>query len=105
MFDKLKALKEKNELECSDAVIRKAEKLLRENMVRVTSPIVGEMRHIWFHCCPFITSTQKEGYTVSFMPQVQEWICDCKHEVFRKDREKICCHILACMYVLEELRK
>jgi len=87
----------------SESVINKAIAIFNDNRIRLVSP--ADSRGVHFHICPLIEDSQKKGYDVVYLHEVDEWICDCRHEVYRKDRKSICSHILAAMHFWKELKK
>lgn len=102
LFEKLEKIKDKYDFECSNSVIRKAERIITENRIKLVSPL--DAYNLYFHVCPTITDTQKKGYEVRYKPRVDDWSCDCRHEVFRVDHAKICSHILAAIAFWEEMK-
>jgi hypothetical protein len=87
----------------SSSIINKAIAIYSQNRVKLVSP--PDARGIRFHICPVIEDTQKKGYEVVYLHEVDEWMCDCRHEVYRTDRSNICSHILVSMYFWKELNK
>jgi hypothetical protein len=81
----------------------KTKRILEDKRIRLVSPL--DSRNIHFHVCPVIEDDEKRGFEITYLRQVDEWICTCRHEVYRVKREELCSHILASMYFWSELTK
>jgi len=97
----MKELLIKHGFVCSESVIKKANEMVKRT--KLVSPL--DARGLHFHICPTIEDGEKSGYDVTYLRHCKEWICDCRHEVYRVDREHICSHILAALCYFEEMNE
>lgn len=103
LFDKIKALMDKYGFEGSDSLVWKAKSILEQKRIK---PQYESTYATKFHVCPSLTEKETEGYSVIYYSNKDIWLCTCRAESYRGGKwEKICSHILASVYVLEEMKK